>query len=285
MTPSAGKPESRQLYLDLIDPVSRIVRKAGELIRSGSPGELQIELKSAANYVTETDLAVQKQILDALTALTPGYAVIAEESASNQYGLHGPTWILDPVDGTTNLMRGYRHSAVSLALADQNGLKLGFIYNPFADELFQAAERSGAWLNGRQIRTANQADLSGCLVGFGTTPYNRSEAHRTFALVEKIFLQTLEVRRSGAAALDLAYIACGRLDAFFELCLQPWDYAAGSLILQEAGGRITNWQGVFPSLRQGDSILATNGQVHDALLACLRDNSAVGAARERSGGD
>jgi myo-inositol-1(or 4)-monophosphatase len=108
--------------------------------------------------------------------------------------------------------------------------------------------------------------LADGLIGFGTTPYDRQLAHQTFAQVERIFLKSLEIRRSGSAALDIAYVACGRLDGFFEQTLQPWDYAAGSIILCEAGGRITNWQGGPPSLRHGDSLLASNDLLHDILL-------------------
>jgi myo-inositol-1(or 4)-monophosphatase len=250
----------------LAEPVGRIVRQAGQLILDQQDEALQIEQKSAANYVTQIDFAVQAFVLDRLKELTPDFAVIAEESDINQYGLERPTWILDPVDGTTNLMRDYRHSAVSLALAVRGVLTLGFVYNPYTDELFEAVVNQGARLNSMAIAASTRPLLSDSLIGFGTTPYAREQAHSTFLLLERVFLQTLEIRRSGSAALDLSYVACGRLDGFFELCLQPWDYAAGGLILQEAGGRITNWRGAAPSLRHGDSILATNGHIHPGLL-------------------
>ncbi len=253
-------------YQVLAEPVGQIVRQAGRLILDQQDGTLQIEQKSAANYVTQIDFAVQAFVLDRLKELTPTFAVIAEESDVNQYSLEQPTWILDPVDGTTNLMRNYHHSAVSLALAVRGFLTLGFVYNPYTDELFEAVVNQGALLNGQAIAASTRSLLSDSLIGFGTTPYAREQAHSTFLLLERVFLQSLEIRRSGSAALDLAYVACGRLDGFFELCLQPWDYAAGGLILQEAGGRITNWQGSAPSLRHGDSILATNGHIHAGLL-------------------
>lgn len=259
-------------FLSLTEPVSRLVRQAGQLILQQRGETLQIEQKSAANYVTQIDFAVQTFVLDRLRELTPGFAVIAEESDVNQYGFDRPTWILDPVDGTTNLMRDYRQSAVSLALAEKDALLLGFIYNPYADELFEAALHKGARLNGQAIRCSDRRALADSLIGFGTTPYDRREAHSTFVLLEQVFLKSLEIRRSGSAALDLASIACGRLDGFFEYRLQPWDYAAGGLILQEAGGRISNWQNSFPSLCRGDSILATNGLIHTDLLNLMRDN-------------
>mgnify|MGYP000870769384 CR=1 FL=1 len=163
-------------------------------------------------------------------------------------------------------------SAVSLALAVRGVLTLAFVYNPYTDELFEAVVNQGARLNGVAIRASARSLLSDSLIGFGTTPYAREQAHITFLLLEQVFLRSLEIRRSGSAALDLAYVACGRLDGFFELHLQPWDYAAGGLILQEAGGRITNWRGAAPSLRYGDSILATNGPIHPALLELIKQN-------------
>jgi myo-inositol-1(or 4)-monophosphatase len=221
--------------------------------------------------VTEIDLAVQQMILAHLARITPGYAVIAEEADSsrpdsNEPDLGQPTWILDPVDGTTNLIRNFRHSAVSLALAEQGRLSLAFIFNPYTDELYTAAAGRGARINGTPIYVSGRADLADCLIGFGTAPYDRQNAAATFQLVERVFSHSLEVRRLGSAALDLAYVACGRLDGFFERTLQPWDYAAGSLIVQEAGGRVTDWKSASPSLRRGGSILASNGLIHESLL-------------------
>ncbi len=252
-------------WQELLDPARQIILEAGRLIIGRQGDELQITEKGAANYVTEMDLAVQKLIVGRLADLTPDYAVIAEESKTNPYGSGRPTWILDPVDGTTNLMRNYRHSAVSLALLAENRLQLGLILNPYTAECFTAAAGRGALLNGRPISASRRGSLQDCLIGFGTTPYARSEAHRTFDLAERVFLQSLEIRRSGSAALDLAYVACGRLDGFFEMQLQPWDYAAGALILQEAGGQITNWDGIMPAFSHADSILATNGLIHDDM--------------------
>ena len=270
---------SPSLWQQLLEPVGQLLRQAGRLILDSSQTRLQVEKKSADNYVTDIDLAVQKYMLARLAEWTPAWPVIAEESATGRQELTGQTWILDPVHGTTNLMRAYHHSAISLALADENRLLLGFVYNPYTDELFTAVAGGGAHLNGLPIQTSRHSKLRDCLVGFGTTPYDRANAHLTFSLAENIFMQTLEIRRSGSAALDLAYVACGRLDAFFELCLQPWDYAAGSLILQEAGGQVTNWQGNAPSLQQGDSILATNKLVHQALLDLVGNTAGAAVVR------
>lgn len=258
-------------FLPLLMPATSAVRAAGLLILEMEQHEFSFSAKSKANYVTDIDLAVERFMVSRLRGLTPDFDLITEESPPEVTDDTRPTWILDPVDGTTNLMRGYRHSAVSLALAAGGQPILGLIYNPYSDELFTAAAGYGATLNGRPIRVSDRKRLADGLIGFGTTPYDRQLARRTFAQVEKIFLKSLEIRRSGSAALDLAYVACGRLDGFFEQILQPWDYAAGSIIVREAGGRVTNHQGEPPSLQRGDSILASNTFLHDVLLDQLSE--------------
>ncbi len=250
---------------DLQIKIMAVVRQAGQMFLEDQ-GDLKVIEKSAANYVTEKDLAVQRFVIRRLKELTPAFSFLAEEDDAASYSPDQSTWILDPVDGTTNLMRDYRHSAVSLALASKGEIVAAFIYNPYLDELFHALSGQGAFLNGELIKVSRHQQLVDCLVGFGTTPYAREKAHMTFALAEEVFLQSLEIRRSGSAALDLAYVACGRLDGFFEYQLEPWDYAAGSLVIKEAGGRLSNWQGVFPSLSRTDSVLASNGLVHDQLM-------------------
>ncbi len=250
---------------DLAQKIASVVRQAGRIILADDEN-LQIYKKSAANYVTEKDLAVQSFVLARLQELTPDFTFLAEEDSTSSYRPDLPSWILDPVDGTTNLMRDYRHSAVSLALAYQGRIEAAFVYNPYLDELFHAFANQGAFLNNQPIQASRHQLLSDCLIGFGTTPYDRKRAHLTFQLAEEVFLHSLEIRRSGSAALDLAYVACGRLDGFFELQLEPWDYAAGSLLIKEAGGRLSNWHNDFPSLSQTDSILASNGLVHEQLL-------------------
>lgn len=265
--------DQNNLYAHLIEPVSALVRDGGQLILARddrSLPSLQIEKKSEDNYVTEVDYAVQHLILDRLAELTPGYAVIAEEAEARAFDSHRPTWILDPVDGTTNLMRDLRLSAVSLALHADGQMQLGMIYNPYANEFFLAVAGGGSYMNGQPIRVSTRTRLRDGLIGFGTTPYIRQNAHRTFTLLEKVFLQVLEIRRTGSAAIDLAYVACGRLDGFFEMTLQPWDYAAGMLLIREAGGVITNWQGETPGLSSGDSILASNGDLHKPLLDLIQ---------------
>lgn len=266
----------RPEYGQLLEAAAAIVREGGRLILERERGSFAIEIKSAKNFVTDIDLAVEQLIVSRLRQLTPDYPVVTEETASEPADPAKPSWVLDPVDGTTNLMRGFRHSAISLALLADGRPVLGLVLNPYLDELFIGCAGQGATLNGSPIRASRRDLLEDCLVGFGTTPYDRRNAHQTFAVVEQMFLKSLEIRRCGASTLDLAYVACGRLDAFFEMGLQPWDYAAGSLILQEAGGIVTNWQGEFPSLAHGDSVLASNGLVHGQVRQIIGDLAPAG---------
>lgn len=290
MMPESEKPTSTDRsnpFARLIEPVSALVRAGAQLILARddrSLSSLHIEKKSEDNYVTEVDYAVQHLILDRLAQLTPGYAVIAEEAEARAFDSQQPTWILDPVDGTTNLMRDLRLSAVSLALHANGQMQLGMIYNPYANEFFLAVAGSGSFMNEKPIRVSSRTRLRDGLIGFGTTPYIRKNAHRTFALLEKVFMQVLEIRRTGSAAIDLAYVACGRLDGFFEMTLQPWDYAAGILLIREAGGTITNWHGENPRLASGDSILASNGDLHEPLLDLIWSSGTSGIALDREPG-
>jgi len=248
----------------------KAVREAGKLFLDNIDESMIIQ-KGAKNFVTQIDFRVQDFLICELDRIIPGANIITEESNHNRFDLEKPTWILDPVDGTTNLMHDFRHSAVSLALFIDKNPVLAYVYNPYAEEMFYGEAGNGAFLNGKRMRASSTAILEESLIGFGTAPYDRSKAGKTFSIVEKIFLKCQEIRRSGSAALDLAYVACGRMDGFFEMTLQPWDYAAGMLILQEAGGRITNWDGNCPALLKSDSIAASNSLVHDALLEVISE--------------
>lgn len=242
------------------------VREAGKLLVNAVISEEHIEKKGHANFVTEIDYKVQEFLVGKLEEIIPGSNIITEESKNNEFNLSKPTWILDPVDGTTNLMYDYHHSAISLALFVEGKPALGIIYNPTGEELFFAEAGKGAFLNDRRIKVTSNGVLEDCLISFGTTPYERNKADRTFELIKKAYLSSRDIRRSGSAALDMAYVACGRLDIFFEMTLQPWDFAAGMIILKEAGGRTTNWEGSELNIIEPSSILATNKLVHELML-------------------
>lgn len=243
-----------------------IIKKAGDIFINTVIEKEDIEEKSFANYVTVVDYKVQEFLTKELLVITPGCNIIAEESDKNSYKLDGITWIIDPVDGTTNLMYDFRHSAISIGLFIDGTPALGFIYNPMTKEFFSAEKGKGAFLNGRPIEVSKCKAMNDALIGFGTTPYDRGKTSKTFNITKNIFLDCRDVRRTGSAALDCAYVACGRLDGFFELTLQPWDFAAGMVILQEAGGKLTDCTGNELSLVRSSSVAATNGNIHDKLL-------------------
>lgn len=241
------------------------VREAGKLFLKNDSESRKIVEKGFANYVTEVDYAVQEFLIEELTKVIPGSNIISEEADENRYDLEKPTWILDPVDGTTNFMYGHRHSAISLALFTEGKPTMGIIYNPEADEMFIAQSGKGATLNGKDIKVSSNELLSNGLIAFGTTPYERAKADETFEAVKRVYKNCRDLRRAGSAALDIAYVACGRLDGYFELRIQPWDYAAGIIILQEAGGTITDWEGNSLEKLKPSSVVATNGSIHSQI--------------------
>jgi len=215
------------------DALLEIVRRAGEIIRRRE--EMVVEEKEGhANFVTTIDENVQAYLLDALSALRPDAVAIGEEKI-NEALTDAPTWIVDPVDGTTNMIHDYRMSAVSIALLENRVPVVGAVYNPYTDEFFYAEKGKGATLNGSAIHVSAFA-FDKALVAFGTSPYNAELARVSLDLAYEFLHRAADIRRGGSAALDLAHLACGRHDVFFELNLKPWDYAAGALLVEEAGG-------------------------------------------------
>jgi len=242
-----------------------IVRRAGEIIRRRE--EMVIEEKEGhANFVTTIDENVQAYLLSALAALRPDAVAIGEEK-SNDALTDAPTWVVDPVDGTTNLIHDYRASAVSIALLEGREPVAGAVYNPYTDEFFYAEKGKGATLNGRAIHVSS-FPFDKALVAFGTSPYNAELARISLDMAHAFLLNAADIRRSGSAALDLAHLACGRHDVFFEMSLKPWDYAAGALLVCEAGGTFEmplSKNGVDYS--KNTAIFATNGVCLDAAHA------------------
>lgn len=243
-----------------------IIKKAGDIFISTVIEKKDVEEKSFANYVTVVDYKVQEYLIQELLNISGDCNIIAEESSKNNYNLDGITWIVDPVDGTTNLMYDFQHSAISVGLFIDGTPRLGFIYNPTRNEFFSAEKGKGAFLNGNPIEVSKCSDIKDALIGFGTTPYDRTKVNKTFDITKNIFSACRDVRRSGSASLDIAYVACGRLDGFYELTLQPWDFAAGLIILEEAGGKLTDCTGIKTSLLESTSVCVSNGKIHSKLL-------------------
>lgn len=248
--------------------------KAIELVRETRPIVMDadssrcVTVKGEADYVTQTDLRVQEFLMERLRPLATQADFLSEER-ENAACAGKPAWILDPIDGTTNLIHDYRMSAVSLAFYDGRAVVFGAVYNPFTEELFTAERGRGAFLNGAPIRCTQTESVAQCLAAIGTAPYFKQEAAQNFERFQKVFLACQDIRRTGSAALDLCYVACGRIDAYFERHLKPWDYAAGLLLVREAGGCVTGWQGEALEVTEPNDVLATNGQVHGWFLKAL----------------
>ena len=257
----------------LTDPLAegavQAVLEAGELL--ADPAAVRsIRAKSETDYVTNVDLAVQEFLRERLAALAPDVQFMGEEQDNSALDLTRPCWILDPVDGTTNLIHQFQHSAISLALAEGGQIVFGVVYNPYTEECFTARRGGGAFRNGVSIQVSAASRLADSLLSTGTVPGRRELADTAFRQMRDLYDACQDIRRTGCASLDLCWVACGRLDSYVELMLQPWDYAAGMLIVEEAGGRVTAPDGSPLSLCQGGPLLATNGRLHAAMQSLLK---------------
>lgn len=259
--------------MDDIERVARVaVDEAGDRLRAAWRGTKTIEFKGALDLVTETDREVEALVVARLRRAFPDHRIVAEEaSAKAVIGRPQPAehvWYLDPLDGTTNFAHAYPHFAVSLAFARGADLMLGIVHDPVRRETFVARHGHGATLNGEPIAVSAVGDLDRALLGTGF-PYDRRE-HLEFYLgfLADFMRRAQGVRRSGAASLDLCYVACGRLDGFWEWKLSPWDTAAGVLIVREAGGVVTDFQG-GPFDLFGQQTQASNGRLHESMTRVL----------------
>lgn len=250
--------------------VIRLVEQAGAILLDRAAAQ-KITVKGRADYVTQVDFAVQEFLKTELAALTPSIPLMSEEQDNRTLDFSQPLWILDPVDGTTNLIHGFPASAVSLGLLEQGNVTLGVVYNPFRQELFTAKAGQGAFCNGASIQVKPTADLAHSLLAIGTSPYDRELIPKNFALFAKLFSRCEDIRRTGSAALDLCDLACGRTDGYLERNLKPWDYAGASVILTEAGGVLTDFAGQPVDFTQNSDCLACVPGLHPALLDILRE--------------
>ncbi|PYG90317.1 myo-inositol-1(or 4)-monophosphatase [Ruminiclostridium sufflavum DSM 19573] len=253
----------------IVEEAVKLVREAGKMLLSSMDDKKVFSKSGTANFVTEIDIRVQEKIIGGLKAILPESNIIAEETIGNEYSFGKYTWILDPVDGTTNLMYGFKYSAVALGLFAEGVPCAGIVYNPYLEEMFTAQKGKGAFVNNQKIRVTDNRLLKDSLLTFGTSPYDREKADETFRVTRNVFLKCRDVRRTGSAALDICNVAAGRSDGFYEMELQPWDYAGASIILEEAGGRITDWQGKRLSYLSKAAAIVTNGYIHDELIRAV----------------
>ena len=253
--------------------LKELLLSAGEIMRSAEEdGESSIHIKGSANFVTEYDLAVQKFLLEKIKDAIPDAQFIAEEKENSSEALLADScFIIDPIDGTSNFMNGLKHSCISLAYVSRGETVFGAVYDPYFKELFYATRGEGAYLNGKPIH-ASHREGDRALAVFGSSPYNKDTlGEPTMELIKRCLYAFGDIRRLGSAALDLAYLAAGRFDVFFELKLSVWDYAAGDLILREAGGAVTQINGKPLSLEAPCSVFAGNKANHKRLLELAAD--------------
>jgi myo-inositol-1(or 4)-monophosphatase len=244
-------------------------KKAGLLLQRRVGRVKRVAYKGAVNLVTEMDLLSERTIVATIHRHFPDHAFLAEESAVLQSGSSPYQWIIDPLDGTTNYTHGFPIYAISIALAKKGEVILGVIYDPTREELFCAAKGEGARLNGKKIHVSSTENLSQSLLATGF-PYDLRESRtNNFDHFKNFALRAQAVRRAGSAALDLSYVAAGRFDGFWEMKLGPWDMAAGSLLVKEAGGQSTDFSG-RPLQLEGRQVLASNGKIHSPMIALLR---------------
>lgn len=248
------------------------VAAAAEHLRAAVGRPQRIEHKGAIDLVTETDRAVEALIGERLRRALPNHLLVGEEASAGRRPARPPAdrfaWYLDPLDGTTNFAHGHPHFAVSLALARGAEQLLALVADPLRGETFAAVRGGGATCNGTAIRVSATPALEGALLATGT-PYDRRErADLYLGVIRDFMLRCQGIRRGGSAALDLCWVACGRVDAYWEWRLGPWDVAAGALIVREAGGAVSDFGGGAHDVF-GSETLASNGRLHDAMLAVL----------------
>ena len=249
--------------------IETLARKAGEILRAGFGAEKRVYLKGEIDLVTDIDQKSEKLLIEEIQDRYPGHSIVAEESGETP-GSSRFVWYLDPMDGTVNFAHGLPYFAVSIGYAEKGRMKFGVVYDPIRDECFSAQAGTGAWLNGVQLRASKADDLNSCLLttNFGydirTHPQNNLDLFAYFSL------NTWGVRRSGSAALDLCYVASGRVDGYWELRFKPWDVAAGGLIAVESGARVTKVDGDPDTITPPCSVLAATPGIHNQMLKIIK---------------
>lgn len=244
---------------ELVNKIENLVRKLGKEIVAAKQETLKLENKQGiGNIVTQYDQKVQTVLKKELTKILPEAIFIGEEVDAYSNVLDkGYTFVVDPIDGTTNFSRGLSLSAISVALLKDGQPYIGICYNPYADEMFIAQKGKGAYLNGKVIRVSDKK-LNEGIVFSGNAPYYEELRQESMETLVKFAKEAADFRRLGSAVIELCGIACGRAEVYFELRLQPWDYAAGMLIVEEAGGKVTTMEGKEQTFNKPNSILASN---------------------------
>jgi len=257
----------------LLDAAIDAGKKAGAVLQDYARSGFRIEHKNPINLVTDADHAAERCVIDHLRAQFPSHGFLAEEQGRINQSPSPYLWIIDPLDGTTNFAHGYPAYCVSIGLEYHGRCILGVIFDPSREELFTAAEKGGAHLNGHPIQVSSTTTLDKSLLVTGFAYDIRDTPKNNLDHFAKFALKAQGLRRTGSAALDLCYVAAGRFDGFWEVRLNPWDMAAGSVIAQEAGGRLSNFRGDPLSIYEQE-LVASNNHIHHAMLTVLNDTPA-----------
>ena len=287
-------------YDAILQTAISIAHKAGSIVRDSFPRTAlaHVGFKGAVNPVTETDIAAEQLIVAHLRTAFPDHRILAEEGGGDEWLLDAlqatggvpedgnaseqgkdasngrPVWLIDPLDGTNNFAHGFPHIGLSLALLVEGKVVVGVIHDPLRRETFAVTVGGGATLDGRPIRVSSIEHLEGAFLATGF-PYDRRTAHdNNVERLDHFLRRSQGVRRAGAATLDLAYVACGRFDGFWEIRLKPWDVAAGILLVREAGGKATDFEGSLNCL-SGEFIVASNGRIHGEMLRVIKKGAAA----------
>ncbi|MDI7860546.1 inositol monophosphatase [Rhizobiaceae bacterium n13] len=255
----------------LLNVMVQAALKAGKSLARdfGEVQNLQVSVKGPGDYVSQADRKAEKIIRDELLKARPTYGFLGEESEEIKGTDGAHRWIVDPLDGTTNFLHGIPQFAVSIALERNGEVVAGVVFNPATDELYTAERGSGAFMNDRRLRVAARKVLSDCVIGCGMPHLGRGNHGKFLVELRHVMGEVSGVRRLGAAALDLAYVAAGRFDGFWENNLSAWDIAAGMILIREAGGFASEWDGGANSLESGE-IVAGNEHIHKALMEVIK---------------
>jgi myo-inositol-1(or 4)-monophosphatase len=253
----------------VVNVMVKAARNAGTVIlrHMGKLESLSIVEKGRQDYTSEVDAAAEKEIIRELRKAYPDAAILAEESGAMGKGRH--TFVIDPLDGTSNYLRGLPHFCVSIALVENGEPIAGVVFDPLRNELFTANKGGGAVLNDKKIRVAERKDLNGALLVTGFPPRERARLGPQLQAIGELLNDAEDIRRTGSAALDLAYVACGRADAYFEAGIKPWDIAAGMLLVRESGGRVCDFRGRGEKILEAGQIVAGNQKICPALQKAL----------------
>lgn len=264
-----------------LQKIGEIIRKVAAIIHEAENLSIESRFKSnAQDPVTEYDIRIQAELERELSRLLPEAGFLGEENDAQDIEGKSIYFVVDPIDGTSNFIADYRHSGISVALVYQEADRgraypiLAAVYNPYLDELFSAIYGEGAFLNDRKIQVADR-ELADALLLFGTSPYRREYAAQTFTIAKELFLLSRDIRRGGAAVLDLSYVACGRAELFFEFELKPWDFAAAALIAEEAGAVVSDAGGNPLSYTRASSIVVGSKRHHATALEVIRKSGVL----------